>query len=111
MFLADLLIAEHARAEARASAAQTKMEEMQTDMERIQQAYMEQATRNEKLASAVRSGRSCWVDAVCLDQRCKAQHARRIPPLCRPQVLGRASGDHQAVQGGPRGHDHEAVWA
>lgn len=54
---ADLLIAEHARAEAKACAAQARMEDMQTDMERIQQAYMEQATRNEKLATALRSGR------------------------------------------------------
>lgn len=53
---ADLLITEHAKAEARAEAAERRLAELRACLDRVQQAYVEQATRNEKLASTIRNG-------------------------------------------------------
>lgn len=53
---ADLLIAEHAKAEARTEAAERRLVELRACLDRVQHAYVEQATRNEKLASTIRNG-------------------------------------------------------
>ncbi|RMZ54673.1 hypothetical protein APUTEX25_003051, partial [Auxenochlorella protothecoides] len=54
------------------------MEDMQTDMERIQQAYMEQATRNEKLATALRSDRRCLAELVETIRMSKDDHEAMV---------------------------------